>query len=53
MVAWVPWARHGARHTTAFEDMAAWAATQMSITAVTTLLRCAWRTIGSIVTRVL
>ncbi|WP_040884752.1 ISL3 family transposase [Janibacter sp. HTCC2649] len=53
VVAWVPWARHGARHTTAFEDMAAWAATQMSITAVTTLLRCAWRTIGSIVTRVL
>lgn len=48
----VPWARHGARHTTAFEDTVAWLATQCSKTAVTALLRVAWRTVGSIITRV-
>jgi transposase len=37
-VAAVPWARHGARHTRAFEDTVGWLATQCSKTAVTRLL---------------
>ena len=49
----VPWARHRARHTRAFEELAAWCATEMSATAATRLLRCSWRTIGAMVTRVL
>lgn len=48
----VPWARHGAGHTRAFDDTAAWLATRTSKTAVTALLRIAWRTVGKIVTRV-
>lgn len=48
----VPWARHGARHTTAFEDTAAWLVTHTSKTTVGELLRIAWRTVGSIITRV-
>jgi transposase len=52
VVAMVPWARHGARHTRALEDTAAWLVTHCSKTAVTALLRIAWRTVGSIVARV-
>jgi transposase len=48
----VPWARHGAGHTTAFDDTVAWLAVQCSKTAVTELMRIAWRTVGAIVTRV-
>lgn len=48
----VAWARPDARHTYAFEQVAAWCATQMSITAATTLLRCAWTTIGVLAARV-
>ena len=48
----VPWARHGARQTRAFEDTAAWLVTHASKSAVSALLRVAWRTVGSIVTRV-
>jgi transposase len=48
----VPWARHGAGHTRDFEDTAAWLALQCSKSAVTHLLRIAWRTVGSIITRV-
>jgi len=48
----VPWARHGTGHTRAFDDTAAWLATRTSKTAVTALLRVAWRTVGSIVSRV-
>lgn len=51
-VAAVPWARHGAGHTREFDDTAAWLALQCSKTAVTALLRIAWRTVGSIITRV-
>jgi transposase len=51
-VAAVPWARHGARQTLAFEDTVAWLATQCSKTAVTRLLRIGWRTVGNIITRV-
>jgi len=48
----VPWARHGARQTRAFEDTAAWLVTHTSKSAVAELLRVTWRTVGSIVTRV-
>ena len=51
VVAGVPWARHGARHTLAFEQLAAWCAVEMSATAASKLLRCTWRTIGGIVIR--
>lgn len=52
VVAAVPWARHGARHTLAFEQLAAWCAVEMSATAAGKLLRCTWRTIGQIIARV-
>ncbi|TWH65234.1 ISL3 family transposase [Micromonospora olivasterospora] len=48
----VPWARHGARFTTAFEDTAAWLAARTSASAVTGLLRIAWRSVVAIVGRV-
>jgi transposase len=51
-VAAVPWARHGAGHSRDFDDLAAWLAVRTSKSAVTELLRVAWRTVGSIVTRV-
>lgn len=51
-VAWVPWARHGAGHTYAFDDTVAWLVTRTSKTTVTELMRVAWRTVGSIITRV-
>ena len=51
-VASVPWARHDAGHTRDFDDTVAWLATVTSKTAVTRLMRVAWRTVGSIVARV-
>lgn len=51
-VASVPWARHDAGHTRDFDDTVAWLATITSKTAVTRLMRVAWRTVGSIITRV-
>jgi transposase len=48
----VPWARHAAGHTRVFDDQVAWLATQCSKTAVTELMRIAWRTVGAIITRV-
>jgi transposase len=48
----VPWARHGVGHTRDFDDTVAWLATQCSKTAVTELMRIAWRTVGAIVARV-
>jgi transposase len=51
-VAAVPWARHGAGHTLVFDEQVAWLATQCSKTAVTELMRIAWRTVGAIITRV-
>jgi transposase len=48
----VPWARHGAGHTRVFDQQVAWLATQCSKTAVTVLMRIAWRTVGAIVSRV-
>jgi transposase len=51
-VAAVPWARHGAGHTYGFDEQVAWLATQASKSAVTQLMRIAWRTVGSIIARV-
>lgn len=51
-VAAVPWARHGAGHTTVFDEQVAWLATQCSKSAITALMRIAWRTVGAIITRV-
>ena len=51
-VATVPWARHGAGHTRVFDEQVAWLATQCSKSAVTELMRIAWRTVGAIITRV-
>jgi transposase len=48
----VPWARHGAGHTLVFDEQVAWLATQCSKSAVTELMRIAWRTVGAIITRV-
>jgi transposase len=48
----VPWARHGARFTRAFEDQTAWLAVHCSKTAVAQLMRIAWRTVGAIIERV-
>lgn len=52
VVAHVPWARHDAGHTHTFDQTVAWLATRMSKTAVTELMRVAWRTVGSILERV-
>jgi transposase len=48
----VPWARHDAGHTYAFDAQVAWLATQTSKSAVTQLMRITWRTVGAIITRV-
>lgn len=52
VVAYIPWARHDAGHTLAFDDQVAWLATQASKSTVTELMRIAWRTVGSIIARV-
>lgn len=51
-VAAVPWARHGAGHTRAFDDQVAWLVTHTSKSAVVELMRIAWRTVGAIAGRV-
>ena len=48
----VPWARHDAGHTRAFDDTVGWLAVQCSKTAVVELMRIAWRSVGAIITRV-
>ncbi len=52
VVAALPWARHGAGHTRAFDDQVAWLAVACSKTAVSELMRIAWTTVGAIITRV-
>jgi len=52
LVAWLPWARHGAGHTRGFDDTVAWLAVHTSKTAVVQVMRIAWATVGVIVTRV-
>ena len=48
----VPWARHAAGHTRAFDDTVAWLAVHTSKTAIVELVRIAWATVGAIVARV-
>lgn len=48
----VPWASAGCNFTHAFEERVAYLAQQSSKTAVSKLLRVAWRTVGGIVHRV-
>jgi transposase len=52
VAAHVPWAEHGAGHTRVFDQQVAWLAVKTSKSAVTELMRVAWRTVGAIVTRV-
>lgn len=47
----VPWARPGARHTRDYEDMVLWLAQRTDRTTVSTLMRCAWETVTSIINR--
>jgi transposase len=51
-VAQVPWARHGAGHTRDFDDTVAWLVTHTPKSTVSELLRIAWRSVGSIIERV-
>lgn len=51
VVAAVPWARHDSGFTRSFEDQVGWLAVQTSKTAVSQLMRIAWRTVGWICTR--
>jgi transposase len=48
----VSWARPGARHTTDFENTAAWLAQRMDKTSISRLLRCSWEAVDAIVARV-
>ena len=52
VVAAVPWARHDSAFTRQFEDQVAWLTVQASKTAVSQLMRVAWRTVGWICERV-
>jgi transposase len=52
VVAAVPWARHDARFTRAFEDQVAWLACHCSKTPVAELQRVAWRSVRGILERV-
>jgi hypothetical protein len=45
----VPWARHKAGHTRAFDDTVAWLAVATAKSTLCQLLRIAWRTVGAIV----
>jgi transposase len=53
VVAAVPWARHDAGFTRSFEDQVAWLAVNTSKTAVSELMRIAWRSVGWICHRVM
>jgi len=49
----VPWARHNARHTYEFDQTVAWLARFASRSMVRELMRIAWETVGSIISRVM
>jgi transposase len=51
-VAAVPWARHGSRFSTAFEDTCAWLACHTALAVLSVLLRVTWRAVSAIVIRV-
>jgi transposase len=48
----VPWAAHGSNFTYAFEERAAFLAKECSKTATAKLLRTTWRTLGTLIRRV-
>jgi transposase len=48
----VPWARPGARFTLDFEDVVAWLAQQAAFSVISRLMRVTWRSVASIVQRV-
>jgi transposase len=48
----VPWATHASNFTYAFEERAAYLAQQCSKTAVVKMLRTSWRTVGTLIRRV-
>jgi transposase len=52
VVAAVPWARHGARFTHAFEEQVAWLAARTAKTAVQEVMRVSWRSVTAVVERV-
>jgi transposase len=52
IVAAVPWARHGSRFTSAFEDTVAWLACHAAVTVLAALLRITWRSVAAVITRV-
>src|SRR5271169_1271337 len=52
VVADVPWARPGAKHSYLFEDTCAWLTAHAAMSVVAVFLRVAWRTIAAIVGRV-
>ena len=52
VVAAVPWARHGSRFTSAFEDTVAWLACHAALSVLAVLLRVTWRSVAAIITRV-
>ena len=51
-VAQVLWARHGAGHTRDFDDEVAWLVTHTAKSTVCEVMRVAWRTVGSVISRV-
>lgn len=53
VMAAVPWARHAAGHTIAFDETVAWLVTGASKKLIATLLRINWHTVGAILTRVM
>ena len=53
LVAAVPWARHDASFSRSFEDQVAWLAVHTTKTAVSELMRIAWRSVGWICHRVM
>jgi len=52
VVAAVPWARPGSRFTRPFEDQVAWLAAHCSASAVAELMGVAWRSVTSVIERV-
>jgi len=52
VVAHVPWARPGAKHSYLFEDTCAWLTAHAAMSVVAMFLQVAWRTIAAIVGRV-
>jgi len=52
LVAAIPWARHGSRFTRVFEDLVSWLSVRSDKTTLSSLVRIAWRSVGSILKRV-